>query len=143
MSLAGISVKDRRICLALVGCGRISRNPIDAIEKHSERCERIDVCGPDADALAPAIEKTGAKGRRKLTGMFEEPDTDCVIFATPSGLSPGRVIEVAQVGVPARRICWTSKFGERIDFLLSGHAETNFAAPGRRYVLRHNEVTAK
>lgn len=143
MNLPGVSIKDRKIRLALVGCGRISRHHIYAIEKHSERCERTDLYDTDADALAPAIEKTGAKGRRNLTGMLEGADTDYVILATPSGLNPGRAIEVAQVGAPARQIGWMSEFGERIDFLLSGHAETNCAAPGRRYVLRHDEVNAE
>jgi UDP-N-acetyl-2-amino-2-deoxyglucuronate dehydrogenase len=98
MNLPIASIQDRKIRFALVGCGRISRNHIDAIEKHSERCELTDVCDTDADALAAAIKKTGAKGHRNLAGLLEKSDADCVVLATPSGLHPGQAIEIAEAG---------------------------------------------
>ena len=40
-------IKDRKIKVALVGCGRIANNHFAAIEKHTERIELVDVCDVD------------------------------------------------------------------------------------------------
>lgn len=37
-------ITDRRIRIALVGCGRISRNHIKAIAAHHERAELVAIC---------------------------------------------------------------------------------------------------
>jgi len=47
-------VKDRKIRFALVGCGRISANHFEALEKHGERAELVGVCDIDPAALAKA-----------------------------------------------------------------------------------------
>ena len=47
-------VTDRRIRFALVGCGRISENHFNAIEKHADRAELVGVCDVDPAALARA-----------------------------------------------------------------------------------------
>ena len=43
-------------------------------------------------------------------------------------------------GVPARQIGWMSRFGERLDLPLEGHAEAICAETGDRYILRESEV---
>jgi UDP-N-acetyl-2-amino-2-deoxyglucuronate dehydrogenase len=98
MNLPNVSINDRKIRFALVGCGRISKNHFDAIEKHGERCELTDLCDTNRAALAAAVERTGAEGHQSLTGLLENSDADCVILATPSGLHPGQTIDVAQSG---------------------------------------------
>ena len=40
----------RKIRFALVGCGRISANHFDALEKHAEQAELVDVCDIDPEA---------------------------------------------------------------------------------------------
>ena len=92
------TITDRRIRLALVGCGRISANHFDAIEKHSDRVELTDVCDVDPGALEKAVSKTGAKGHRSLAGMLETTTADLVILATPSGLHPEQTIQIARSG---------------------------------------------
>jgi UDP-N-acetyl-2-amino-2-deoxyglucuronate dehydrogenase len=91
-------VNDRKIRLALVGCGRISRNHIEAIEKHAENCELTDVCDVDVQALEAAIEQTDARGHRSLTSLLDSTTADCVILATPSGLHSNQSIQIAQTG---------------------------------------------
>jgi len=44
-------------------------------------------------------------------------------------------------GVPARRIGWMSKHGERLDLPVSGFARTTCKASGHRYVLEDSVVT--
>ncbi len=91
-------IKDRRIRFALVGCGRIAANHMDAIEKHAARCVLTDVCDVDPRALETATARTGARGHRSLTELLQSSDADCVILATPSGLHPQQAIEAARAG---------------------------------------------
>jgi UDP-N-acetyl-2-amino-2-deoxyglucuronate dehydrogenase len=91
-------VTDRKLRFALVGCGRIAQNHFEAMVRHSERVELVDVCDSDAAALHAAQEKTGAHGYSSLARMLENTDADCVVLATPSGLHPAQTIEVAKSG---------------------------------------------
>ena len=59
-------ITDRRIRFALVGCGRIAHNHFNAMSKHADRCELVDVCDIRPDALADAVAATGARGHTSL-----------------------------------------------------------------------------
>ena len=91
-------IKDRKIKVALVGCGRIANNHFAAIEKHVDRIPLVDVCDIDTAALEQAVAKTGARGHLSLTKMLGTSDADLVILTTPSGLHPEQTIEVARAG---------------------------------------------
>lgn len=91
-------ITDRKIRLALVGCGRIANNHLAAIEKHAENVELVDVCDVDPVALSQAVEKTGARGHRNLRELLKSTKADLVILTTPSGLHPEQAIEVARSG---------------------------------------------
>ena len=91
-------IKDRRIRLALAGCGRIAQNHFAAIEKHGERVELVDVCDTDPAALRKAVERTGAKGHSSFTPFLEKTKADLVVLATPSGLHSAQTIEAAHAG---------------------------------------------
>lgn len=91
-------ITDRKIRFALIGCGRIAQNHFAAMAKHDNRCELVDVCDIDPVALANAVEKTGARGHRRLADMLAQSAADCVILTTPSGLHPAQAIEVAASG---------------------------------------------
>jgi hypothetical protein len=88
-------VVGRKIRFALVGCGRISKNHLSAIEKHNDSCEVVDVCDIDPDALSSAVDKTGAQGFGSLGELLEATTADCVIIATPSGLHSNQAIRIA------------------------------------------------
>jgi len=91
-------IVDRKIRLAVVGCGRISSNHFDAIRKHSERVELVDVCDTNAVALEKAVARTGAQGHRSLSSLLEKTTADLVVLATPSGLHPEQTVQVARTG---------------------------------------------
>lgn len=91
-------INDRKIRFALVGCGRIAGNHINAIQQHSDRCQLTDVADINSSALADAVEKTGARGHPNLTALLESTTADCVILATPSGLHSGQCIQIANSG---------------------------------------------
>jgi len=92
-------ITDRKLRFALVGCGRIAGNHLDAITQHAARCELVDVCDLDAATLKAAVARTGARGHGSLSELLAHTDADCVVLCTPSGLHPGEVIEVAKVGL--------------------------------------------
>lgn len=89
---------DRKIRLALVGCGRIAANHFASIEGHADRVDLVDVCDVNPEALAQAVTRTQAKGHRSLTELLKTTTADLVILATPSGLHPEQAIEAAQTG---------------------------------------------
>ena len=69
-------IRDRRIRFALAGCGRISANHFDALDKHTERAELVGVCDVDPAALDRAVERTGAQGFQSLDAMLAGTDAD-------------------------------------------------------------------
>ncbi len=91
-------VTDRKIRFALVGCGRISANHFEALDRHADRAELVGVCDIDAGALARAEERTGAPGFRSLDALLAGTDADIVILATPSGLHCKQAVQVAAAG---------------------------------------------
>lgn len=91
-------VSDRKVRFALIGCGRIAQNHFAAMEKHSDRCELVDVCDIDPVALEAAVAKSGARGHAKLADLLESTSADCVILTTPSGLHPMQAIQIAEAG---------------------------------------------
>lgn len=91
-------ILDRKVRLALVGCGRIAANHFGAIEQHADRVELVDVCDVSAPALEQAVARTKARGTRSLTDMLNATNADLVVLTTPSGLHPEQAIEVARTG---------------------------------------------
>ncbi len=90
------SIKDRKIRVALVGCGRIATNHFLAIDRHAENLSLVDVCDVDAAALDLAVARTGATGHRSIEALLQNTTADMVILATPSGLHPSQTIQIAQ-----------------------------------------------
>ena len=91
-------IVDRKIRFALIGCGRIAKNHIEAMRKHAEHCELVDVCDTDPQALAAAVQATGARGHADFSEMLASTNADCVILTTPSGLHPRQAMEAARAG---------------------------------------------
>lgn len=96
--MTGLEIGPRKIRFALVGCGRVAKNHFGSIEEHGDRCELVDVCDTDPQALEEATERFGARGHRSLSSMLEHTDADCVILTTPSGLHSAQTIQIAQAG---------------------------------------------
>jgi UDP-N-acetyl-2-amino-2-deoxyglucuronate dehydrogenase len=93
------TITDRKIRLALVGCGRVAANHFGAIEQHVDSVELLDVCDVNDVALEKAVARTGAAGHNSLTDMLKTTIADIVILTTPSGLHPEQAIQIAQSGL--------------------------------------------
>jgi UDP-N-acetyl-2-amino-2-deoxyglucuronate dehydrogenase len=87
----------KNLRLALVGCGRISRNHFDAIS----RIDGLDLVGV-ADIVPERAEaaalQNGVPGFTSLAAMLAAVDCDVVTVAAPSGLHPALGIEAALAG---------------------------------------------
>jgi UDP-N-acetyl-2-amino-2-deoxyglucuronate dehydrogenase len=92
------AIYGRKLRFALVGCGRIARNHINALREHRERCELVGVCDIDPRALEEAAGQTGARPYASLDQMLAQCEMDAVVIATPSGLHPGQAVQIAQAG---------------------------------------------
>jgi UDP-N-acetyl-2-amino-2-deoxyglucuronate dehydrogenase len=93
------TITDRKIRLALVGCGRVAANHFGAIEQHLDSVELTDVCDVNNAALAQAVARTKAAGHTSLTDMLKNTKADIVILTTPSGLHSEQAIQIAQSGL--------------------------------------------
>lgn len=91
-------ITDRPIRFALVGCGRISGSHLDALERHAGRAELVAVCDPRPEALAAAMQRSGAPGFESLEQVLARSDADVIVLATPSGLHPQQAMAAARAG---------------------------------------------
>ncbi len=109
-------ITGRRIRIALVGCGRISRNHILAIASHHERAELVAICDSQPDHLQQT-QKIVAEAAKDHAGASTSPvfftaytnllnavkagslKVDLVVLATPSGLHSRQVILAAEAGL--------------------------------------------
>ena len=77
---------DRKIRIAIVGCGRISKSHFEAIEARADELELVSVCDTDASVLAAHHEKYDVPIYLHLEEMMENEELDLVVLCTPSGL---------------------------------------------------------
>ena len=92
-------ITNRKIRLALVGCGRIANNHFDAIKKHPDSIDLVDICDTNAAALTQAVTRTKAIGHNNLADLLKSTSADLVVLTTPSGLHPEQAIQVAASGL--------------------------------------------
>ncbi len=91
-------ITDRPIRFALVGCGRISANHIEALKRHAGRAELVAVCDTNPAALARAQQATGVPGFASLAALLEGATFDIASLCTPSGLHPQQALQLAAAG---------------------------------------------
>ena len=91
-------ILNRKVRFALVGCGRISQNHLNALAKHSGRAELVGVCDIDDSVLKRVASETKAKPYSRLEALLEDCPADIVVLATPSGLHAQQAILTAESG---------------------------------------------
>lgn len=93
------TIADRKIRIAIVGCGRISKNHFASIERHPEALELAAVCDTNPKALAESAERFHVPGYSSLEEMLESERLDLVALCTPSGLHANQAVMAAEHGV--------------------------------------------
>jgi UDP-N-acetyl-2-amino-2-deoxyglucuronate dehydrogenase len=91
------SARTRDFKLALVGCGRISRNHLDAL-RQIPGLRLSAVCDTDETRAREAGEREGVPWFRHLDEMLRDADCDIVSICTPSGLHAAQGAAAAQAG---------------------------------------------
>ena len=89
-------IQCRKIRIAIVGCGRISKNHFGSIEKHAEQLELVAVCDVNAATLREHTERHGVPGYGRMEDMLQKENIDLVALCTPSGLHPEQAAMAAK-----------------------------------------------
>lgn len=89
-------ISHRKIRIAVVGCGRISKNHFGSIEQHASAFELVAVCDVDPAALAEHTQRYQVPGYADMSTMLGKEQIDLVALCTPSGLHPQQAILAAQ-----------------------------------------------
>jgi UDP-N-acetyl-2-amino-2-deoxyglucuronate dehydrogenase len=92
-------IENRKIRIAVIGCGRISKKHFDSIEKYPDDFKLVAVCDNNKQTLQQATEQYKVNGYHSLSEMLEKEQLDAVSLCTPSGVHSEQAIKSAENGV--------------------------------------------
>jgi UDP-N-acetyl-2-amino-2-deoxyglucuronate dehydrogenase len=92
-------ITGRKIRIAVVGCGRISKNHFGSIEKHEEYIKLVSICDENYEVLQIHKEKYKVNGYLRLEEMLEVETLDLVVLCTPSGVHVEQTEMASKYGV--------------------------------------------
>ena len=90
---------DRKIRIAVVGCGRISKNHFASIERHHANLELVAVCDDDPAVAAQHGAQYEVPSFVSLEAMLKSAVIDVVSLCTPSGIHADQAVTIAAHGV--------------------------------------------
>lgn len=94
-------ILNRKIKVALVGCGRISGSHFQAIQQNNKDLELVAICDTNSIRLDQTMQILQIKGYPHFQTMLEETDADVIVLCTPSGLH-------------AEQTCLAASFGKHV-----------------------------
>lgn len=94
-----VPVENRKIRIAIVGCGRISKNHFGSIEKHSDNLELVAVCDNNKTVLEEHQHQYKVPGYQSLELMLESEKIDIVALCTPSGIHADQASTAASFNI--------------------------------------------
>jgi len=90
-------IKDRKIRIGIVGCGKIASNHLQALHELSNDYELCAVCDTASTSLQTVTEKFGIQGFATLENMITAmPHLDVITLCSPSGLHAQQTIQAAR-----------------------------------------------
>lgn len=92
-------INSRKIRVAVVGCGRISKNHLASLEVHKEHMELTALCDIDRSTLDTHTSQYNVPGYSDMEEMLRSEDLDLVSICTPSGIHPDQTELAASYGV--------------------------------------------
>jgi UDP-N-acetyl-2-amino-2-deoxyglucuronate dehydrogenase len=92
-------ITNRKIRLAIVGCGRVSKNHFESIKKHADNIDLAAVCDTDAKVLAEHAEKYRVPRYTELECMLGKEQLDLIALCTPSGIHSAQTVLASRHGV--------------------------------------------
>jgi UDP-N-acetyl-2-amino-2-deoxyglucuronate dehydrogenase len=92
------TIPERRIKVAVVGCGRISANHFKSITQHQQDLQLVAVCDSDPQIAALHAERYQVPAYSDYELMLSMSDCDLVCLCSPSGLHSGQTVAAARHG---------------------------------------------
>lgn len=92
-------IENRKIRIAVIGCGRIAKNHFASIQQYPNDFELVAVCDNNQQALEQAKTEYQVTGYLSLTELLANEQLDAISLCTPSGIHPEQAIEVAEAGI--------------------------------------------
>ena len=92
-------ITDRKIRIAIAGCGRISKNHFAAINQHTESLELVAICDEDPIVQEEHQQQYNVPGYHRIESMLKTEKIDLIALCTPSGLHPDETILASKYGV--------------------------------------------
>lgn len=93
------SITGRKIRMAIVGCGRISKNHFASVERHADDIELAAICDVNQDALEAYKSNYNVPAYCDLARMLQQEQVDLVALCTPSGIHPEQAVIAAKHNV--------------------------------------------
>jgi len=93
------AVQNRKIKIAIVGCGRISKNHFSSIEKHASEIELVAICDENEQILKEHHQLYNVNAYTRLEEMLAQESIDIVAICTPSGSHSEQAITIAKAGI--------------------------------------------
>jgi UDP-N-acetyl-2-amino-2-deoxyglucuronate dehydrogenase len=93
------TITDRKLRIAIVGCGRIAKNHFGSLDKHRDDLELVAVCDTNPAASTPYASQYDISAYTSLEELLERHKPDLVSLCTPSGLHADQAALAAKHGV--------------------------------------------
>ena len=93
------TITDRKLRIAIVGCGRIAKNHFGSIEKHADQLELVAVCDTNPAHSTPYASQYDVPAYHDMADMLVKHKPDLVALCTPSGIHADQAALAAKHGV--------------------------------------------
>ncbi len=90
---------NNKIRVAVVGCGRISKNHFASIEKLDSEFELVAICDTNIQVLSKHMEEYQVPGYSNIDELLASEKLDLVTLCTPSGMHASQTIKAAKAGI--------------------------------------------
>ncbi|SEA73327.1 UDP-N-acetyl-2-amino-2-deoxyglucuronate dehydrogenase [Thiothrix caldifontis] len=93
------TITDRKLRIAIVGCGRIAKNHFGSLDKHADNFELVAVCDTNPAHSKPYANQYDVPAYTSLEAMLAQHKPDLVSLCTPSGIHADQAALAAKHGV--------------------------------------------
>src|SRR5580700_5245762 len=91
-------IKDRKIRIGVVGCGKISEKHLNSLMQLKDQFEVLGVCDNHPESLKKISLLHQVEGFHDLDSMLaQKPDLDVLTLCSPSGLHAEQTIQIANM----------------------------------------------
>lgn len=93
------TITDRKLRIAIVGCGRIAKNHFGSLDKHADNFELVAVCDTNPTHSTPYAKQYDVPAYTSMEAMLVQHKPDLVSLCTPSGIHADQAALAAKHGV--------------------------------------------